>query len=378
MRQRRRTQACCLLVLCGLLGGAARSGAAQASERASIVRPQARVQTTPVPSKHDAADDPAIWIHPRDPAASLVLGTDKRDGLHTYNLDGSEHQALASGTEPNNVDVLYDFRLGRRTVDLAVAGVQAPRNGRGLKVWVIDATTRRLDDITDGDALPVFGGGTPYGVCAYHSARTGRFYAFVTGRDGAVEQYELTASAGGRVGGRRVRAFAVGSTAEACVADDDLGYLYLAEESVGIWKFGAEPDAGGNARGRLIARVGEHGLTADVEGLALYSGADGHGYLIASSQGNDTYKVYARGAGNQFVLTIDPSDGHIDDVEHTDGIAVTNCPTSRRFSRGVFIVQDGHNSGGNQNFKLYGWEDIAGGGLPVDTVCRVRRPPSSS
>jgi myo-inositol-hexaphosphate 3-phosphohydrolase len=65
-------------------------------------------------------------------------------------------------------------------------------------------------------------------------------------------------------------------------------------------------------------------------------------------------------------------DGRIDDVDHTDGIAVTNCPTSRQLSQGTFIVQDGHNASGNQNFKLYGWEDIAGAALAIDTACRNR------
>src|SRR5438093_13079751 len=44
-------------------------------------RPEARAQTAPVPHHGDAADDPAVWIHPRDPGLSLVLGTDKQGGL---------------------------------------------------------------------------------------------------------------------------------------------------------------------------------------------------------------------------------------------------------------------------------------------------------
>src|SRR6266851_3823818 len=87
------------------------------------------------------------------------------------------------------------------------AGVQAPEQGRGLKLWVIDAPTRRLEDVTDHGVIPVFGGDVPYGLCTYHSMRTGRFHAFVTGRDGKVEQYELRATAPGAIGGARVRAF---------------------------------------------------------------------------------------------------------------------------------------------------------------------------
>src|SRR5579875_2379969 len=71
------------------------------------VTPAAKVQTEPVPSEGDAADDPAIWIHPDDPARSLVLGTDKKGGLHAYTLDGRPKQLISPGSRPNNVDLLY-------------------------------------------------------------------------------------------------------------------------------------------------------------------------------------------------------------------------------------------------------------------------------
>ncbi|RPI61187.1 MAG: phytase, partial [Lysobacterales bacterium] len=32
----------------------------------------------------DAADDVAIWIDQRRPADSVVIGTNKKDGLHAY------------------------------------------------------------------------------------------------------------------------------------------------------------------------------------------------------------------------------------------------------------------------------------------------------
>ena len=41
----------------------------------TIVQPEARAQTAPVPHTKDAADDPAVWIHPQDPGLSLIRGT---------------------------------------------------------------------------------------------------------------------------------------------------------------------------------------------------------------------------------------------------------------------------------------------------------------
>jgi 3-phytase len=335
----------------------------------TTARPTARAQTVPVPHDDDAADDPALWIHPREPALSLILATNKAGGLHTYNMDGSEHQVVSDGVQPNNVDVLYDFRVDGRTRDLALATVRAD-NARGVKLWMIDAATRQLSDVTAGGTIPVFGGSEPYGACGYRSARTGRFYVFVTGKDGEVEQHELKDAGRGRVSATKVRVFELGSVVEGCVADHELGALYIAEEDAGVWRFDAEPDAPG--KGKLVARVGENGLRADVEGVALYDAGGGRGYLIVSSQGNGTFKVYERGGENRYVLTIDPMGGRIGDVSETDGIVVTNCATSRQFARGLFVAQDGDNEGGNQNFKLYAWEDIAGTTLAIDTTCRVR------
>src|SRR5262249_39446414 len=149
-------------------------------------------------------------------------------------------------------------------------------------------------------------------------------YFFANDKAGAYEQYELTDAGGGKVGAEKVRSFSAGSVAEGCVADDELGWLYVAAESDGVWKYGAEPDAGGDRK--RVAKVGENGLTADVEGLALYCAADGKGYLIASSQGNNTFKVYERGGDNAFVLTIDPKPGKHGKPTDTDGVAVSNRP----------------------------------------------------
>jgi 3-phytase len=65
------------------------------------------------------ADDPAIWVDPQDPARSLILGTDKTQGLFLYGLDGAVRQVLPDG-ELNNVDV-RPFMLDGRGVGLAGA-----------------------------------------------------------------------------------------------------------------------------------------------------------------------------------------------------------------------------------------------------------------
>ena len=247
-------------------------GPAACADASEVVRPEAKAQTDPVPHRGDAADDPAIWLHPTDPAKSLILGTDKQGGLHVYNMDGTERQLVSKRCRPNNVDVLYGFKLGGRVVDLAVASVRASKS-RGVKVWRIDPAAGTLTDVTAGGTLRVFGGRVAYGICTYHSAKTGKAYFFVVNKAGQIEQHELQDAGAGKVGAAKVRELKLGSVTEGCVADDELGFLYVAEEDVGIWKFAAEPDGGD--RPKRVAKVGEHGLRADVEGLTIYGAAGG-------------------------------------------------------------------------------------------------------
>ena len=68
-----------------------------------------------------------------------------------------------------------------------------------------------------------------------------------------MEQWELFDNGSGKVDGVRVRSFDVGSQTEGMVADDQLGYLYVGEEDVGIWRYGAEPtDPADNANRFLV------------------------------------------------------------------------------------------------------------------------------
>ena len=78
------------------------------------------VETMPMAHAGDAADDPAIWHNPRDPKASLIIGTDKQGGLHVYDMAGQSLQFVPDG-KMNNVDLREGFRLGGRPVTLVTA-----------------------------------------------------------------------------------------------------------------------------------------------------------------------------------------------------------------------------------------------------------------
>lgn len=68
-------------------------------------------------------DDPAIWIHPTDKSQSRIITTIKSEegaGFAVFYLNGTTAQTISAG-EPDNVDIIYGFQAGNRTVDLAYA-----------------------------------------------------------------------------------------------------------------------------------------------------------------------------------------------------------------------------------------------------------------
>ncbi|MBI3858160.1 MAG: phytase [Planctomycetes bacterium] len=331
-----------------------------------VVTVEATVETAPVRHSGDAADDPAIWVHPSDPSKSLILGDDKGGGLCVYGLDGRELQVLDDVKHLNNVDLRYGFPLAgsfadgtaHERVDLVGVGNQTDRT---LRFYKIHAAAGRLEPAGEIAGL----GLVPYGSCMFRSAKSGKYSYFVNDRAGLTQQWELHDGGSGRVAGSKTREFKLGSIVEGCVADDALGFFYIAEENVAIWKYGAEP-GDGDARVRVdTAGKGGH-LKADIEGLALYDAGGGRGYLLASSQGSSTFVIYERGGTNKYVGSFRIGDGAVDGVSGTDGIEVTSAALGPAFSKGLFVAQDDVNTrpAANQNYKLVPWEAIASKFIP--------------
>jgi 3-phytase len=316
----------------------------------------AAVETQPVDDFGDAADDPAIWIHPTRPELSLVIGTNKKRGLEVYDLAGRRIQSLPDG-RMNNVDLRDGFRIGSESVTLVAA---SNRTTKSIALYRIDPVTRRLEPVADGTIAT--GLSDPYGLCMYRSAQSGETYVFVNdSADGAFRQWRLVAK-DGRVGVELVRSFGAGSQSEGCVADDETGALYVGEEDVGLWRYSAEP-TGGNERRLVDSTTAPGRLAADVEGIGLVSGADGRGYLVVSNQGADNYAVYRREGNNELVGFFDVVANDalgIDGVSETDGLAVTGSSLGTAFPHGLLVVQDGRNitPAERQNFKFVPWQDV--------------------
>lgn len=307
----------------------------------------ARSETPPAPGAGDSLDDVAIWIHPEDPEKSRIIASDNETGLVIYDLSGRQLEVIPDGAF-NNVDIRRGFELGDEVVDLLATSEKVARQ---VVLYTIDPDGR-LERA--GEFAIKFDG---YGLCLYVSPRTGTFYVFVTSTGNQVEQWALDGSSG-RIEARLARSITMTDRTEGAVADDERAVLYLAEEKIAIWRYGAEPEDGEQ---RVLVDSHQGGYVGkDIEGLALFRGPAGSGYLIASSQSEDSFVVYDREGDNRHRLTFRIGAGNgIDEVSQTDGIEVTSVALGSRFPFGLFIAHDDSDDVAGQNLKLVGWEEIA-------------------
>jgi 3-phytase len=309
--------------------------------------------TLAAPGSEDQ-DDMTFWLHPTDLPQSTIIASDKSaDNLFVYDLNGNTLQRIAA-EKPGNIDTCYGFPLGTDRVDIVAFN---ERSTNKIRVYKVNPVTRLLEQIDRGN----IDSGPSYGFSLYKSPSTGKFYAF-TGPESPtdVKQFELVDAGNGQVAGvGPLRQLQRLGQSEGIVADDETGHLYVAEESGGIWEFNAEPD--GAVTGTKIASVGQNGLNDDVEGITIYHTPNGEGYLIASSQGSDTFNVYQRQAPHAFVGAF-----AVSGATKTDGVEVTNLPLNTNFSQGIFALHNGRSR--PCPVQVVKWEDIATPlGLTIDT-----------
>jgi 3-phytase len=296
-------------------------------------------ETIAVASRDDAADDPAIWIDRRNPARSLIVATDKKAGLNVYALDGTLKSSFAAG-RVNNVDL--------RTVDGRIVVAASDRNDRAngrLALFTLDPKTATLREI----ARPPAGPGEAYGLCLWQPRR-GLLNAFIVFKNGTIRQFEIAGPTA-----KPVRTMKLATQSEGCVADDRTGQLFVGEEDVGIWQFGAAKTD--PVEPKSVAKDDGTRLVADVEGLAIAAEGKDGGYLVASSQGDNAYALWRLpdlAYVGRFRIA---ANGAIGGTQETDGIEISTTRLPG-FPDGIMIAQDGNNAPLAQNFKLVRWADV--------------------
>jgi 3-phytase len=296
----------------------------------------------------DVSDDAAIWVDSADPRRSVVIADNKADaggGIGVFGMNGKLIQFKGEGSI-GNVDLRTGFPTRKGSVVLVGAN---NRSTNTLALWTLSTKTRRLSSV---HARSIKTMGSNYGFCLYHSKISGKFYAFVTPEDkGVIQQFELLPQASGLIDAKLVRRIPISSTAEGCVADDDKGKLYVGQEEVAIWKYGAEPRS--PSPRVSVDKAGRGRLVADIEGMSIAYGAEGSGFLIVSSQGDSTIAIYGRDGDNPFIKRVRiTGEGTVDAVTGTDGVDVTAQNAGPGFRKGLLVVHDESNTdGGTSNFK---------------------------
>ncbi len=304
-----------------------------------------------VASAEDAADDPAIWRNAADPAASLIVATDKKAGLYVYGLDGKVRSQFPAG-RVNNVDLRGNVAIaGDRSVLVGASDRNDLAHGR-VAFFRLDTAQGILAPLGVQPVVP----GEAYGFCFWRRASDQAVFAFLIMKDGTIAQARVdTSMATPRL--EVVRTVKLGTQSEGCVADDRTGVLYVAEEDVGVWRLDADPSS--KAAPKMFAPVDNKTLFADAEGLALAPRGRNGGFLIVSSQGDSAYAAYRLSDGRfwgRFRIVAGPSG--VGGTSETDGIEISVEDFGPIFPQGLMIAQDGDNAPAAQNFKLVDWREV--------------------
>ncbi|GAB1818026.1 phytase [Herbidospora sp. RD11066] len=382
-----------------------------------------------------SGDDPAIWVHPRDSRKSIVIVTAKEGGLRVYDLTSRELQSLKATKAPrkdavdgryNNVDIAYGVRLEGRKVDVAVV---SDRYNDQIRFFAIDpsgsSARKPLREVTARDQKFLFSKDrdeadeehTAYGLAVYQP-KPGVSYAVVTQEGATTIATARIVEKNGKLGYSDIRRKTMparfplpdGSIWKPCdepgalphfeglSVDQRSGTLYAAQEDIGLWRMQLPL---GSTEPKLIDKVKNFGieatydekteectpvdpkatgfggdnLTADAEGVDIYYAGGSAGYVIVSSQGDDTFTVYDRRGANKALGTFRVKGVKgADDINGSDGLTVTNRPVGK-YTKGLLVTHDEPDTGSNvneerdaTNFSYVSWGDVARAlKLKVDT-----------
>lgn len=308
------------------------------------------------PTTLNDTDDPAIWYNQAEPSQSLILGTDKGDengAIYVFKLDGLVDSARTVWNlkRPNNIDIEYDFNYKGNTIDIAVF---TERGRNMIRVY-------SLPDMQaiDNGGIAVFEDETerqPMGIGLYHDLGNDKVYAIVSRKSGPdssyLWQYLLEPNEMGIVTGKKVREFGKFSghkEIEAIVVDDTLGYVYYADEQVGVRQYYASPDSSNTELGIFATE----GFVGDQEGISILPTSKNKGYILVSDQQADKFHLFRREGTienpfeHELVKIIKVA------AHESDGSDIIGKKLNHQFSTGVFVVMSD-----NRTFHFYKLEDI--------------------
>ncbi len=317
----------------------------------SVAFPVFTTDTTP-----NDTDDPAIWYNRANPGESLIFGTDKGDstgGIFVFNLEGKliDSLCITNLSRPNNIDIEYGLKLNGTEKDIAAF------TERGKKmIRIISVPECKF---IDNGGIPVFEGDVdslrqPMGIALYKDKRN-NIFAFVTRKTGPitgyVHQYKLIYKDSAVIAEfiRKFGEYSGKKEIEAIAVDDELGYVYYSDEGVGIRKYYADALKGDGQ----LALFATSGITQDHEGISIYKGENGSGYLILSDQQANKFHLFNRKGS-----LLNPHKHTLQKVvkvqtNESDGSDIIALPLNATFAKGLFVAMSA-----NKTFQYYKAEDI--------------------
>ena len=284
---------------------------------------------------HDT-DDPAIWINVKNPAKSIVFGTDKdaNGAIYAFDMEGNilEDKIIPNINRPNNIDLEMNVNFGLNKIDLIAF---TERGRRKLRVYSVP-DMKELDnggfDVFGDSQTPEYN--MPMGIALYKNPTNDSLYAFLSRKSGPTDgtyiwQYALY-DENGKMScrlRRKLGNFTGKKEIEAVAVDDELGFVYYSDEGYGIRKYYADPSKGN----KELNVFGRDLFKDDIEGIAIVQHGEGSGYIVVSDQQASAVQIFSRD-DNKYLRTVNYS------ATETDGLEVSTVKFGRKFPKGVLVA----------------------------------------
>ena len=246
--------------------------------------------TTVTNTSYEDIADSAHWQSSKGDK-SLLIATLEEDGLAVFNGDGKQIQHIKSN-EMVGVDVRYGIEAENgQKIDVAAAVLV---DEGAFAFYKINANSEKpLQKIGQFSASIKV-----EGMCLAKNLTTGALYANGFSDDGEWVQFKLnfdgkiiTSALQNEGKALPVRHTNVGGKLSACVVDDETSTLYLAEQDIGVWQYGADPE---NVKDRTLLDVAKPlGHISEVESIDIAYQKNGKGLIIIADEG-EGFLLYDR------------------------------------------------------------------------------------
>ncbi len=330
------------------------------------------------------------WVHPTNPADSLIMATNG-DGFTIIDLNGEtvfENQPVlmtgnsesistnrAVGSWFRDLDIIYAFPIASdRLIDMVVL---ADSNKKALEFHLINPYAIHrgtIESMTGWSKNHTLGSVDAADfVTAYTSPYTGTYNIFVGDIQGkGIVHLTVFANDMGRVATEFVRRVSLPDGELAAMEIDQItGTLYVAindpEGGGGIYKFDAEPNPQ-NDDGLMpvVISLDDSEIISPFTDLAIYYAGDKEGYLMASNPTDASITVFDREGENDYLGSLQLGMSQMNETISSSGISVLNVNVGPAFSCGMVIVEDTVDENRADNpletttgFRLIKWDELA-------------------